>query len=196
MKKLFESGEFRKYRKTFSLDEARGIIAESSQYPTRKTVFISHKHGELEDLKDIIGFLEVNYSVKCYIDSRDPTLPIITSGKTAARIKNRIRKCDKFILLATNMAIESKWCNWELGIGDGAKYPNSIALFPIKPKGSGDSEYKGSEYMELYPYISYYYGNESYTSGKKIKNDYYVRTNNLDGSNRIVSLGNWLLSSL
>jgi len=85
---------------------------------------MSDKHDELEDLKGLIGFLESNYNVKAYIDSRDPSLPRITSAATAQTIKQRIEKCDRFILLATNGAIESKWCNWELGFGDAKKYKN------------------------------------------------------------------------
>lgn len=53
-------------------------------------------------------------------------MPQVTSGETAIRIKDRIDKCDKFILLATDKAVESKWCNWELGYGDAKKYPGEI----------------------------------------------------------------------
>ena len=150
---------------------------ESSQYvkcPT--TVFLSHKHDGLDDLKDVVGFLEKEYSVKVYIDSRDPLLPKKTSGETAKSIKNRIKTCERYILLATNGAIDSKWCNWELGIGDGSKYPNSLALFPIKPTNSSDSIYKGNEYMGIYPYIAYYDGTEKYETVKFVENGYYVRS--------------------
>lgn len=45
-------------------------------------------------------------------------MPEKTSGLTATKIKYQIYKNDKFILLATDNAIASKWCNWEVGIGD------------------------------------------------------------------------------
>ena len=83
-----------------------------------------------------MGFLEDEYKVKVYIDSKDSSMPITTSAETAINLKDRIRKCDRFILLATNGAIESKWCNWELGFGDANKYPDKIAIFPLKPKGT------------------------------------------------------------
>ena len=76
--------------------------------------------------------------MKTYIDSRDPSMPHITTAETAANLKARIKKCDKFILLATNAAIDSKRCNWELGYGDAQKFKTHIALFPLKPKGSYD----------------------------------------------------------
>ena len=158
MKTIFEQGTFSKYSLA-RLDEARTPIRENSLYDAGKTtVFISHKHDDIEDLKGILGFLQQTYGVKVYIDSKDPTMPKVTSAETALNIKKRIDQCNKFILLATNGAIESKWCNWELGYGDALKYKKHIALFPFKPKGTPDSEYKGSEYMSIYPCITRYDG--------------------------------------
>ena len=192
MKAIFEQGEFSNYRSS-RLDEAMQPITESYEYATKKTtIFLSHKHDELEDLRDIIGFLEQNYNAKVYIDSRDPSMPRVTSGETATRIKERITKCNKFILLATNAAIESKWCNWELGYGDSKKFKNNIALFPMKNRGQGDYAYKGSEYMLIYPYISYYDGTEKYTSGEYIKRGFYVREEREDKAALITPLEKWL----
>lgn len=190
MRTIFEQGSFQQFYTT-RLDEAMEPVLEHSQFQSRPTtVFISHKHDDLDDLRGVLGFLEKTYNVKVYIDSRDPSMPKITSAKTAMNIKDRILRCDKFILLATNGAIESKWCNWELGYGDAQKFKKHIALFPMKPEGSYDSAYKGSEYMDIYPYISYYDGTETYTNGKRIPRGYYVRRHESD-SNYITPLGDW-----
>ena len=92
----------------------------------------------MEALKGLLGYLERYFNVKVYIDSKDPSMPKVTSAKTAENIKARIKQCDKFILLATNGAVESKWCNWELGYGDAHKFRSHIALFPLKPKATSD----------------------------------------------------------
>jgi len=190
MKTIFEQGSFSAYS-NIRLDEARTSIAENYQFAQAKTtVFISHKHDELDDLKGVLGFLEKNYSVKVYVDSQDTSLPRITSAETASQIKQRIEKCDKFIFLATDGAIASNWCNWELGYGDSKKYSSHIALFPMKPAGKSDYSYTGSEYMSIYPYISYFDGSEKYTSGNLIKQGYYVRTITKDG-NFITQLADW-----
>lgn len=174
MKTIFEQGSFQEYAQ-IRLDESLSPVLEHSQYGVRKTtVFISHKHDDLNDLKGILGFLEKTYGVKVYIDSQDPTMPKVTSAETARNIKERIKKCDKFILLATNGAIDSKWCNWELGYGDAQKYQKNIALFPMKPKESFDSNYRGSEYMSIYPHISYCDGTEKWKNGRPIPRGYYV----------------------
>jgi hypothetical protein len=190
MKGIFEKGSFSKYSQ-IRLDEARTTVLAHSQYGASKTtVFISHKHDDLEDLKGVLGFLQKTYGVKVYIDSKDPTMPKVTSAETALNIRERIKQCDKFILLATNDAIESKWCNWELGYGDAQKFKKHIALFPMKPRGAYDSQYKGSEYMNIYPYISYFDGTEKSTDGIPIPCGYYVCS--YEGNvNHITPLGEW-----
>lgn len=187
---IFEQGAFSRYSKR-SLNSATAPISEISQYLAKTTVFISHKHDDLEDLQGVLGFLEDEYHVKVYIDSKDSSMPITTSAETAINLKDRIRGCDRFILLATNGAIESKWCNWELGFGDANKFPDRIAIFPLKPKGTYDYEYKGNEYMQIYPYIKYSDGTEKYSSGQQIERGYYVVTPK-DGKSIYCSLKQWL----
>lgn len=192
MKNIFEQGHFDLYSNV-RLDEARHSIpfyySESCSHQT--TIFISHKHDDLNDLKGLLGYLEKTFDVKVYIDSNDPTMPKLTSATTAENIKNRIKRCDKFILLATNAAVESKWCNWELGFGDANKFPKHIAIFPLKPKDSSDFNYKGNEYLDLYPHIAYFSGHEQYTNRKLINRGYYVRWKE-NGQYYITPLSEWL----
>lgn len=186
MREIFIKGSFDGF-KNIDLKMARSSINESL-IGRKIPVFISHKHEDLDDLKGIIGFLGVCFNVKAYIDSRDPSMPKITSGETAKIIKNRIKNCKKFILLATDAAIESKWCNWELGFGDAAKLKENVVLFPMKKRGI---EYKGNEYMEIYSYISYYEEGDKYSSGKNIVPGYYVTTRTETGKD-IIPLREWL----
>jgi hypothetical protein len=122
---------------------------------TKKSIFLSHKHSDLKELQNIKRILE-NLEISVYIDWLDRNMPEITSKKTAERIKEN----DKFILVATDNAINSKWCNWELGFGDAQKFENEkIALFPIRENGK---DWSGNEYLELYPLIEYEDGNSYY----------------------------------
>lgn len=193
---IFNEGSFSSY-KVSTLNESREPILRHDAFSSdsRITVFVSHKHSDLEELKGVIGFLEKNYNVKCYIDSRDSSMPKTTSGETASIIKERIRSCKKFILLATEDAIESKWCNWELGFGDANKFKDHIALFPIKKADTSENVYVGNEYMQIYPYISYFGQGEKYSDGRVISPGYYVREIKPDGSGGIiVPLERWLKS--
>lgn len=41
----------------------------------------------------------------------------------------------------------------------------------MKPEGTYDRNYKGNEYMRIYPYIVYYDGTEKYNGGAPIAKD-------------------------
>lgn len=80
----------------------------------------------------------------------DIELTFPPSGKTAIKIRRMIKENKKFILLATNEAINSKWYNWELGIADSEKYIHNIAVIPV---ADNSGIWKGNEYLQIYPYI-------------------------------------------
>lgn len=189
MKKVFESSHFSQYR-DFTLAHSELLSEEFRVSYSQKTkVFVSHKHGELLSLMDFIGFLSKEYDIEPYIDSQDPSMPKTTNAETAKRIKEKIDKCDKFILLATEQAIESKWCNWELGYGDAKKYnQNNIAILPMN---NGGSTYNGNEYLEIYPHIVECVLGDKYSNGTLITPGYYVRTFN-GQSYKLTPLKNWL----
>lgn len=175
-----------------SLKEVRTFSAKTA-YTTKPTVFLSHKHDDLKDLKGVMGLLR-DQGVKVYIDSMDNKMPAQTTGETAERIKDVIKYCDKFILLATEKAIESYWCNWELGIGDVHKYVRHIAIVPIKESGEADYKYKGNEYMQIYPSIDFEDGTGIYRNTQQpISRGYYVSNPvNKDGVRYITPLKDWL----
>lgn len=143
---------------------------------TSVTVFLSHKHDEVEVLEDVISLLK-RCGVDVYVDWMDEEMPKTTCCLTAERLKEKINACKKFLFLGTEDAIASKWCNWELGIGDGKKYPYNIAVMPI---ADYVGVYSGNEYLQLYPVIKSNY--------MTIPDDYYVEW----GIQRI-SLKDWLL---
>lgn len=174
---IFERGHF-KADKFINLNES---IQESrtfskSKIENKPTVFISHKHSDLQDQEEAKGIIEMfeDLGAKIYIDSMDNKMPQETSGQTALRIKEVIKHTKKFVLVATEKAIESYWCNWELGIGDTHKYIENIAIVPIKEKGEYNFQYKGNEYLQIYPSIDYEDGTNRYDTGLLIPEGYYV----------------------
>src|SRR5690554_2459861 len=139
------------------------LFTEKAAKEARKTtVFLSHKHNERSVLEKVVRLLK-KIGVIVYLDWLDDEMPESTSGETAERIKEKIKENRKFILLATNGAISSKWCNWELGYGDSDKYPNNIAIMPIT---ENDGSWVGNEYLQIYPVIKTEYDN--------FIGDYYV----------------------
>lgn len=176
----------RSVRTFLSTNESlRNFKSESSYLKTK--IFLSHKHDEIEYLEGAISLLK-SYGVDVYIDWLDEGMPKTTSGLTAVKIKEKIKENHKFILLATEGAINSKWCNWELGLGDAAKYIDNIALLPIK---RDYIDFSGSEYLEIYPYIfnieSYQYFKGSYKSQGT-----YVVYPSVNGNDKVVPIAEWL----
>lgn len=178
------------YRNTtryFSVTESlKQVRNESKFYKT--TIFLSHKHDELEALDGAISFLKKE-GIDVYVDWLDEGMPKTTSGETAKRIKQKIKENDKFILLATEGAINSKWCNWELGLGDAAKYIENIALFPVE---KDNTSFSGAEYLQIYPFIEYQNGYGKYSNGTYIPQGYYVKHPAVNGHHKIEPLKDWL----
>lgn len=153
---LLTKGRVRKLRTLFEAAKGTRVFSEylteskiRNSTSTEVTVFLSHKHDEVEVLKDAISFLK-EYGVNVYIDHFDDEMPKSTSGITAQKLKTKIKSNKKFIFLATEKSIASKWCNWELGYGDAHKYIDHIALLIFK---EDNTDWSGSEYLQIYPTI-------------------------------------------
>lgn len=183
---------FRNSTRTFSKSINESLIEFSSETKTNKiTIFLSHKHDEIEELDSAITMLK-SFGVSVYVDWQDQGMPKNTSGITAKRIKEKIKENQKFIFLATEGAIASKWCNWELGYGDAQKYIENIALLPIK--NDINSYYSGSEYMQIYPSIEYLDGTRKNNAGSFIPKGYYVlKPSDINGSQSFMTLKEWLI---
>lgn len=114
------------------------------------SIFLSHSHHDKDMIEaGIVLFKGLNISV--YVDWADQTMPEVPNGITASKIKEKIQTNDKFILLATNNAVVSKWCNWELGYGDAKKFQqDNLAIIPL---AENNGDWKGNEYLQMYPHI-------------------------------------------
>ncbi len=181
---------FQRSRKSYSLtlDESlKNYNSESQLF--KRTIFLSHKHEERDKLEGAIAFLK-NFGIDVYVDWLDEGMPKTTSGDTAERLKMKIRQNDKFIFLATEAAIESKWCNWELGLGDAAKFLENLALLPVK---KDYKDFSGSEYLQIYPYIINL-DRSSYVKGQFKGMGAYVVFPEKNGSSRVITLTEWLRS--
>ncbi|MBQ0088468.1 MAG: toll/interleukin-1 receptor domain-containing protein [Prevotellaceae bacterium] len=135
-------------------DSYRYPINETRMFSSEcgRTVFLSHKHEESDLLFRIKMFLE-KQGVDVYIDWLDPNMKHKTNGKTADDLQKKIASCSKFIFIATESALESTWCSWEVGFADAVKdETKDIAILPI---AEDDKDWKGSEYLQQYPWIQY-----------------------------------------
>ena len=142
--------EFVEKSSSTALGNAYEAHASRSAKTTEITVFLSHKHSDKILVKGAVA-LFASLGVETYVDWLDSSMPPVTNTTTANKLKQKIRSCNKFVLLASNEAIDSKWCNWELGLGDAAKYFKNIAILPAAGRGR---EWKGNEYLGIYSVIT------------------------------------------
>lgn len=124
-------------------------LNENYQLSTSNTVFLSHRHDDKEEVKKAVGFL-AQFGQRTYIDWLDHSMPSQTSSETAEKLKDRINRSNKFVLLATPRSIQSIWIPWELGLADGVKGLDRIAILPLMYK---DTRWDEREYYGLYNYI-------------------------------------------
>jgi hypothetical protein len=130
-----------------------GLVSETRTFAkltSTTSIFLSHSHHDKAQIEQAKIFFE-NLGFSIYVDWADETMPEKTNGVTAQKIKTKINSNDKFIFLATNNAVSSKWCNWEVGIGDTYKLQNEkIALLPL---ADNNGTWNGNEYLQIYPRI-------------------------------------------
>lgn len=115
------------------------------------TIFLSHSHIDRSIVQKIVLLFD-KIGANIYVDWLDKSLPFETDINTAENIRAKIRKCEKFLFLATYHGLRSKWCTWELGIADSVKGQNHMAILPIETK---TGNWSGREYLRLYPEMQF-----------------------------------------
>jgi TIR domain len=114
------------------------------------TIFLSHCHKDKSIMEEAVVFLR-SMGANIYIDWLDESMPDKANAVTALKIKQKINSSDKFIFLATQESIASKWCNWEIGIGDTLKLlKDKLCLIPLIDYVG---QWAGNEYLQMYPYV-------------------------------------------
>ncbi len=112
-------------------------------------LFISHSFSDRELINGLYHlFNKSGYKVYIdWIDDLNLDRGKVTSD-TAQIIRNRIKGCTGTAYISTANSTSSKWCPWELGVADGMK--GRVCILPVM-----DSNFKGQEYLGLYPYLEY-----------------------------------------
>jgi hypothetical protein len=137
-----------KSAKTILLEDSLSF-SEAKKYD----IFLSHSSMDAEmiyALREEIN--EMGFTV--YIDwLEDPNLDRTNvNRKTADTLRKRMNNCRSLFYAVSINSFGSKWMPWELGYFDGIK--NKVALLPIVEQQTTTNEFKGQEYLSLYPYIT------------------------------------------
>lgn len=151
-----------------NLGEVMGFQTTAPYNKTKiDNIFLSYSSKDKEYINSIIDILESNNG-QVYTDIQDNDLPQETNRETATELKRKIKKIPKTIVFVTTNSHLSKWIPWELGLADGSKNIEDIAIFPSEDK-INDGEWSNQEYLGIYDkimkddkdifYVSDYKGN-------------------------------------
>lgn len=160
---LIQAGRRTDSRNAEEILSRDGRIAEFSEY---KLFDIFLCHSSL-DAKTILG-LKQYFSVlgfTTYVDwDDDPQLDRSQVNKTTANVlRKRMARSKCLFFACSDNSCNSKWMPWECGYFDALK--SKVAICPISKSAiqAMSDEYKGQEYLGLYPYVTdgrYQYKNE------------------------------------
>lgn len=117
-------------------------------------IFLSYHNEELEELDNAINFLK-NFGALIYPDffiekkgskNKRDKVPDHVNPK----VEKKISQNSKFIFVATENALQSKKCKWELRYANAKKAVGDIVILPIR---EDYDDYSGIELLKKYPYI-------------------------------------------
>ena len=125
--------------------------ARAASYRSSFDVFLSHSFDDAEVILGVKKILE-SLGLSVYVDwIDDATLDRSTvTSSTAKVLRERLRSSTSLVYAHSENATNSKWMPWELGYFDGFR-PKFVWILPLVT--SYDSEFKGQEYIGIYPTI-------------------------------------------
>jgi len=143
------------------------------------SVFISFEPGDEEAMISVLLMLD-SAGVKIYPVWSDP---VITSGQRSNEfdsLRKNISRCSKFVFIASENALKSNRCNWELGIGDGLRYPDNIAVMPVTEQRG--ATWSCPDYLQTFPKLV-------------TDNDFFIGEFFIESMEKKISLTDWLRQS-
>lgn len=143
--------ELRGFATKLNISEQATLRKGAEDRSPAGATFLSHSSQDADLVVGAIRVLE-GHGGTVYVDKKDPTLPPYTNKDTAATLKKRIEQSRKFVLLASKNSKESKWVPWELGLADGYKGTNRVAIFPAVDEQE-ERAWAKWEYLGLYDRI-------------------------------------------
>lgn len=141
-------------------------------------IFLSHSYLDADYIYMIKNEIEeMGFSVYVdWIEDSDLNREKVNK-ETALLLKKRMKSCKSLFYVTTENYQSSKWMPWELGYFDGIK--NKVAILPVL---DNTSSFKGTEYLELYPYV------DKAPMKNQIENTLWINEN----TNKYVRLEEWL----
>lgn len=131
------------------LEEAKAADRLHASYD----IFLSHSSEDAIYIKALRDEL-VDAGFSVYVDwIEDPQLDRSRVTKeTAGLLRHRMRYCKSLLYATSTAAKKSVWMPWELGYMD-SHTKSRVAIVPIVDDGQEHQDFRGQEYLGLYPYL-------------------------------------------
>lgn len=140
-------------RNVGTVTEQASVVRKAEAQSSSGATFLSHSSKDSDLLPGVIALLERHGAV-VYVDKKDESLPPYTNRETAIKLRERIKISRKFILLTTKNSKDSRWVPWELGLSDGFKSSQNVAILPSVDKAT-ETSWTNTEYLGIYNRIVY-----------------------------------------
>lgn len=127
---------------------ARQVITEARNRPTTG-VFLSHSQHDEDELARAEGVL-TSHGATVYIDKLDPATK--TNVEIASHLRMVISGCTRLVAVGSKNLASSRWIPWELGMADGMKGLQYVAIFPIDQSATLAASIE-QEYLQNYPQV-------------------------------------------
>ncbi len=140
--------------RAYNLRAAEQVLTEQARAfsaSKRYDVFLSHSYQDADVILGVKAIIE-SLGLTVYVDWVDDggLDRSKVTAKTAEILRTRMRQSSSMVYVHSAQSPDSKWMPWELGYFDGFK-PSFVWILPLVV--SYDSEFKGQEYLGLYPTI-------------------------------------------
>ena len=134
-------------------DKHFSTLLEGQDKVKHYDIFLSHSYLNATQIYLLKREIE-KFGFSVYVDwieDKQPSRENINKD-TARALRERMKHCESLLYAHTFESKSSKWMPWELGFFDGFK--ERVAILPIEDRGTGTNNYKGQEYLGIYPYIT------------------------------------------
>lgn len=131
------------------MTEGRVKLAKSLR---GKNLFLSHSSIDVDRLPSAIGLLE-KHGADVYVDVQDAGIRGMTDPEIAARLRDAIGSCKRLVVLFTEHTPTSRWIPWELGVADGRRGREEVALLPARARPGSPDRWANEGYFEIYPRV-------------------------------------------
>ena len=140
------------YVRSFSAEKL-AINAKEAKASDSFDIFLSHSFEDAIIIKALRDEL-VSHGYKVYVDwIEDPQLDRTHVTKAnAAGLKLRMTQSRSLLFATSAASKKSIWMPWELGYMDSLR-SSRVGIAPIVADNDANKEFKGQEYLGLYPYL-------------------------------------------